>query len=130
MPLRLAPVPGVIAAGGRRIFIFVVESQDDAAVAALREMMTQQQQQQQLHGDEQKLNSVAHVELAEYVQIKQQAEAETVKQRGDTQQQHSQPQHQFSSTTCVLNSWRQGPGQMVLLVNAGLTTTCSQKIHK
>ncbi|KAF8066423.1 hypothetical protein HT031_002747 [Scenedesmus sp. PABB004] len=29
----------------------------------------------------------------------------------------------------VLAAWRQGPGRLVLLVSAGLASTCSQKIH-
>jgi hypothetical protein len=88
-------------AGGPRVFVFVVESADDPAVAALQDMVTQQQQQQQL-------------QLC-----------------GESQQQQQQQQGSAEGLPgSVLHAWQQGPQQVVLLLDAGLASTCSQKIHK
>lgn len=93
------------AIGGPRVFVFVVESELDPAVAALQDMMQQyprcSRQQDQMDHSKQHCNSAP-----------------------DPQQQQQQQQHQ------VIECWQDGPQHQVMLVTAGLTTSCSQKIHK
>jgi hypothetical protein len=94
----------LFVAGGPHVFVFVVESADDPAVAALQEMMTQQQQQQQ----------------------QQQRQL-----YGKSPLQRQQQQVGIAGLPGnVLHCWQQGSEQVVLLLNAGLAQTCSQKIHK
>jgi hypothetical protein len=93
------------------VFIFVVEAADDPAVAALQDMMAQQQQQQQ--------------QLCGKLPPQQQ---QLCGKPPPPQQQQQVGVAGLAGS--VLHSWQQGPQQVVLLLNAGLAQTCSQKIHK
>ncbi|WIA23726.1 hypothetical protein OEZ85_000411 [Tetradesmus obliquus] len=110
--------------GGPRVFVFVVESAADPAVAALQDMLSEQQQQQQGGKQQQQQQDM----LSEQ---QQQGGKQQQQQQDGKQQQQQQQQQVFTSGLpgCVLHAAQQGPGQWVLLVDAGLAQSCSQKIH-
>eukprot|EP00878_Enallax_costatus_P013958 GHUV01014597.1.p1 GENE.GHUV01014597.1~~GHUV01014597.1.p1 ORF type:complete len:189 (+),score=86.78 GHUV01014597.1:2067-2633(+) len=136
--------------GGPRVFVFVVESELDPAVAALEDIMQQHQQcsrqrqtipdcKQQPHDstDGQRAGFMHHHQQQQHQQCgkQQQTPLDSNQQlRNWTAGQYAASIHQqqllHQQQHHVLHRWQDGPHQQVVLVNAGLATTCSQKIHK